>query len=148
MEEVELFKSFPESSWKGIAFQRYLIAVLNRGCLTEISYKYYKLDERKILEIDLYYEYDVEIKDCDYGILELIANYVDEYEDDAAIAAAEFKDSVLNTLIEEQYSLLSQMKDAIIYRSIDIDDISNRMSILQDKKAQMGKALTDLNPAS
>ncbi len=99
------------------------------------------VDDIKILELELYCAYDKDIKTLDISFMEMVLKAVDEHRDDDALYLADVKDDVINGLIKEQYGILALIGEDLAYRSVDVEDVSKRMTSLQNKKEQLAKEL-------
>ena len=123
---------------KDLLLQRWLIAILSDACLRTVGARAYALDKTKELELDLYYEFNKEIKSLDVNLLDLMNSAVAEYRDDDARFIAEFKDELVNPLIREQYKILALLEDDIANGSIDLADIQAKIGALEEKKLRFG----------
>ena len=126
---------------KDILLQRWLIAILSDACLRTVGARAYALDKTKELELDLYYEFNKEIKSLDVNLLDLMNSAVAEYRDDDARFIAEFKDELVNPLIREQYKILALLEDDIANGSIDLADIQAKIGALEEKKLSLADQL-------
>ena len=137
--ENDIFKRAPKEQWKFLLMQRYLLALLSSACLRELGCKLYALDKIKLAEMDLYYEFEREIKTLDVQFLDCIGKAIMSFDDERGKELAAIKDEQINPLIREQYQLLSLMEENVVNGKIDANDINSRMKSLEERKKEIGK---------
>ena len=137
-------KGFDGATAKNLGYlrhQRYLIAILNEACLSEVGMKLYRVSTSTRLEMGLCHEYDMEILKLDAGILDIILDHVDAYEDEDALVAADLKEAQIDPVIKEQFALLARMKDSVLSGTFDIATTKLRIDAMDAKKAELAALL-------
>ncbi|MBB4349283.1 hypothetical protein [Aliirhizobium cellulosilyticum] len=139
--ENETFKQFPKETWKGLLLQRYILAILSATCLMEIGIKNFKIDGVKQLETRLHSEYYREILNLDLKIGIVIREMIDGCNSEDTMNVARLKDDVINPIIADQYKVLALVAEQIANSKVDIETVKGKMSTLDAKKREIGKAL-------
>ena len=119
LNDVEWASGAKKEQLKGLLLQRWIVAILSDACLRTVGARSYALDKTKELELDLYYEFNKEIKSLDVSLLDLMNTAVTEYRDDDAHFIAAFKDDVVNPITREQYRVLALLEDHIANGNVD-----------------------------
>jgi hypothetical protein len=141
VENNDAFKRTSKENWNVLLSQIWLHALLSSACLMELGQQLYSIDNVKLNEIGLHYEYEKEIKTLDVKSIEQMLKYVESYEDDSALALGNLKDEILNPLIREQYRLLALMREDIINRNIEPQKIQTQMQLLDKQKRSIAAEL-------
>ena len=124
-------------------FQFYIVTLTTAAALTVIGQTFYKLDGRKELEIQLYNQYQRDIMQLDTAVMDIAYDsIVDDDNEGAAMALAEWKDVKLNPIAEQMYRHLSSAKDQIIQDGFDIEDFKRISNNLQKQKAALAAELS------
>jgi hypothetical protein len=145
VENNDAFKRTSKENWDVLLTQVWLHALLSSACLTELGQRLYAIDDAKQSEMRLHYEYEREIKTLDVKSIEQMLKCIDAYEDDNALALGDIKDEILNPLIREQYRLLALMREDIINRNIDPQEIQTQIQLLDKKKRSIAATLLQRN---
>jgi len=111
VKDSSLFVEFEKETWPDILFQVYMTSILSSACLWELGMRLYSLDEKKELEIDLYYGFSEDIWAKDFGMMELMLERLDNFEDEDEFSIAELKDNEVNPFCDKEFALLSIMED-------------------------------------
>jgi hypothetical protein len=141
LNDVEWTKGAAKEQLGDLLQQRYIMALLSHACLKTTGARTYALDQAKERELDLYYEFDREIKSVDVSLLDLMNVAVDEYRDDDARFIAGFKDDVVNPIIREQYAVLAVLEDDIANGNVDVKSVRAQIKALDAKKAHLAEQL-------
>jgi hypothetical protein len=100
-------------------------------------------------EMDLFYQYECEIKKIDVGMLDLIGSAIESNQDDEANYIAAVKSDFVSPMLEQQYRVLTTLGDDICNSSIDTKGIAARMADLEVKQTAIITQLEAvINPAS
>lgn len=138
---AELFTNAPKEAQSGLLLQRWMVAILTFSCLMEFGMKYFGIDNIKKIEIGALGEYEKEIVTLDTSVLEQIRECVFRYEDEQANWLADFKENVVNPIIQEQWTLAHVMREQVANSSLDVPRVTARMTELRAKKEALAASL-------
>lgn len=136
------FKNAPETVWPLLLLQKWMTAILTSACLMEFGIKYFGVDKIKELEVKALGEFEKEIMNLDVSITEMMHQSILNYEDENALMIADFKDTSVNPLIQEQWRLANIMREQITNTSLDVWSVKGKMQDLQSKKDDLAALIT------
>lgn len=134
--EVEPFAAIPKEHWKGLLFQKYIIALLSVACLEELAAKIHAFNSAKKLELRLHSEYYREILELDLQTNTMVHQMVG-HDDEGAFELGGLKDDVINPLIADQYKLLDLMAEQIANSQIDIVSVKEKIDAFDVRKREL-----------
>jgi hypothetical protein len=140
----DIFEKTPREYWQKVLLQRYLVAVLSDAWLLDIGHPLYKLDVVSQAGLDLYVEYDTEIKKLDVDMSEDMLSKLDSFEDDEGLALAKFKDEVVNPIIREQYEVLERLGKDVAANTLDPEVYQAEFKRIDEIKKHIARAITSL----
>jgi hypothetical protein len=116
--------------------QFFVVSLACYAALGAVGETFFKFDDKKKKEIDLYVQYQREIMKLDTDFMDLIYEHC-ENDIDAALKWADWKDAHLNPIMQKMYNHLSAIKDQIIQDVFDPEACLNRMEELRKQRTSL-----------
>jgi hypothetical protein len=142
------FKAVEPEGWSRRIFEMFMVALASSSCLEALGFRLFRFNRAKITEIDLYMEYDKEIRTLDVSWQDLIHDWSHRasVEDTATVEDLKhIKDNEVNPIIAAQFRLLRTMRDEIVYGTLNAKGFEQKFRELQAKldamKARLAKEL-------
>jgi hypothetical protein len=98
----------------------YMMAVTVQACIMTLGQAYYRFDEAKNLEIELYRTYEDERLMLDVNIMDLAHQQIEKNYSDSALAIASWKDDYINPIAREMAELGDTIRESIVHDTLDV----------------------------
>jgi hypothetical protein len=135
------FERSPKDEWKRLLIARFLISLVCYSWLVVLARSVYQLESFIEPALDLYVDYDVEIKRLDVGITEEMLCRLANYDDAEGMKIGAFKDQVVRPIIDEQYAILDRLGQDIIAGKIDIEFYKAEFSRIDSIKQHVARTI-------
>jgi hypothetical protein len=142
------FKAVEPEGWSRRILEMFWIGLASSSCLEALGFNLFGFKTTKSTEIQLYMEYEKEIRTLDVSWQDLIHDWSHRasatVEDTATVEDLKnIKDNEVNPIIAAQFRLLSTMRDEIVYGTLNVKGFEQKFRELQAKldamKARLGK---------
>ena len=134
------FTAVDEAQWPTVLLHLYVTSLMSHACLEIIGSRLYEIDKPKSLELELFRDSAVQSRKLDVSLMRLGLGYAVKGERKNALDTVDAKETMLDPLIRERFDLLSEMKDAISNRSLDMEYVRRRMSEIFKKHQELTRA--------
>jgi hypothetical protein len=139
------FDPYPKAEWKYLLLCRFILALICGSWITVLGRRLYQLEDYIQPALDLYVEYDVEIKKLHVNMFELIAKKLANYEDDEGLRLGKLTDEIIYpTIIKEQYVILDSLAADIKANTINIDFYKTEFARIDSIKERLGRLILAL----
>jgi len=138
------FETSPTSDWRRLLIGRYMGAVLMSSWLTVLGRMLYQVEDYIESALELYVNYDTEIKSLGVGMFDLMFEKLSKYEDEQGYYIGKVKDDVVNPLMDEQYAILDRLGADIKSNKLDLDFYKTQFARIDEIKKHIARTVVAL----
>lgn len=119
--DAPLFEMYPKTEWRRLLLARFMGAAIMGSWLFGIGVSLYQIEDYYKDLLELYENYDTEIKTLQVGMIELMFEKLSNHDDAQGIQIGKFTDEVIQPLVNEQYAILDRLAADIKANKIDVN---------------------------